>query len=107
VGESIKRKLPGNLSPAQLEAEVAPILLPALAMTPWDAVQAPLRIDLAGSAGDWSPAQVQQASDWLHGFVTGEKPRRADANAELKVTLPRVSPQLAASGAIAKAAARR
>ncbi|MGH8667041.1 MAG: hypothetical protein ACREUX_22495 [Burkholderiales bacterium] len=74
----------------------------------WDAVQAPLRIDLArGAADDWASASVQPASDWLRGFVAAEKSRRADANAELKVTLPRVVPQLAAAGGIAKAAARR
>ena len=109
VGQALQRKVLVSISPAELAADVAAIL-PAVAMPPsWDAVQAPLRLGLTGStaAGDWSTTPVQPAHDWLHGFVSGESSRRADANAQLKVTLPRVAPQLAAGGGIVKAAARR
>jgi hypothetical protein len=109
AGQALQRKVMDSIAPAELASDVAAIL-PAVAMPPsWDAVQAPLRLDLAGSvaAGDWSTTPVQPAHDWLHGFVSGESSRRADANAELKVTLPRVAPQLAAGGGIVKAAARR
>lgn len=71
-------------------------------------MQAPLRIELAaGAADDWAFASVQPANDWLRGFVASEKSHRDNANAELKATLPRVAPQLAAAGGTAKAAARR
>jgi hypothetical protein len=110
VGEAIQRKVLETISPAELAADVAAVV-PVVAMpSSWDAVQSPLRIDLAGGApalGEWSASSVQPAHDWLRGFVSDEKSRRAEANAELKVTLPRVAPQLAAAGGIVKAAARR
>jgi hypothetical protein len=110
VGEAIQRTVLETISPAELAADVAAVL-PAVAMpSSWDAVQSPLRIDLAGGApalGEWSASSLQPAHDWLRGFVSDEQSRRADANAELKVTLPRVAPQLAAGGGIVKAAARR
>ena len=108
LGEVLRRKLLDTIAKAEAEPDVVSIV-PATAMPPsWDAVQAPLRIDLASGAADgWSLASFQSANDWLPDFVARDKSLRDDANAELKVTLPRVAPQLAAAGGIAKAAARR
>jgi hypothetical protein len=107
AGEALRRKLLDTIARAELEPDVASIV-PVVAMPPsWDAVQAPLRIDLTGGAAEgWTAASFQPANDWLSGFVTREKSLRDNANAALKVTLPRIAPQLAAAGGIAKAAAR-
>ncbi|MCC7081093.1 MAG: right-handed parallel beta-helix repeat-containing protein [Burkholderiales bacterium] len=115
-GDAIQRTVRANAARPEFDAGIAAVAPLATSAPTWDVVQAPPSIDFASDAmaSGW-PSAIRSGGGWLHDFVAGDTSRRAgahgspraDVNAELKVTLPRVAPQLIAAGGIGKIAARR